>query len=56
MDILAEMKIKENQSMSPKPCRQFTPEQKAEAVRIVTQLNYLSLKVADLIQGCYSNC
>jgi transposase len=37
MDILEESKIKENESMSTKPRRQFTPEQKAEAVRIVTQ-------------------
>lgn len=29
MDILKEMKIKENESMSTKPHCQFTPEQKA---------------------------
>lgn len=37
MDILEESKIQENEPMSTKPRRQFTPEQKAEAVRIVTQ-------------------
>jgi transposase len=37
MDILKESKIKENDAMSPKPRRQFTNEQKAEAVRIVAQ-------------------
>jgi transposase len=37
MDILKESKIKENEAMSPKPRRQFTNEQKAEAVRIVAQ-------------------
>jgi transposase len=37
MDILKESKIKENEPMSPKPRRQFTDQQKAEAVRIVAQ-------------------
>jgi transposase len=37
MDIPQESKIKENDAMSPKPRRQFTAEQKAEAVRIVAQ-------------------
>jgi transposase-like protein len=37
MDILEESKTKENDSMSNKARCQFTPEQKAEAVKIVTQ-------------------
>lgn len=37
MDILEESKIQENESMSPKPRRLSTDEQKAEAVQIVTQ-------------------
>jgi hypothetical protein len=41
MDILKESKIKENEAMSPKPRRQFTNEQKAEAVRIVAQIEIL---------------
>lgn len=37
MDILEESQIQENRSISTKPRRHFTPEQKAEAVKIVTQ-------------------
>jgi transposase len=37
MDILEEWTIQENEPMSTKPRRQFTPEPTAEAVRIVTQ-------------------
>jgi transposase len=37
VDILKESKSEENESMSNKPRRQFTPEQRAEAVRIVKQ-------------------
>jgi transposase len=37
VDILKESKTQENETMSNKPRRQFTPEQKAEAVRIVQQ-------------------
>jgi transposase len=37
MDILKELKTKENEPMSPKPRRVFTDQQKAEAVRIVAQ-------------------
>jgi transposase len=35
VDILKESKSKENEFMSNKPRRQFTPEQKSEAVQIV---------------------
>jgi transposase len=37
VDILEESITQENVQMSPKPRRLFTPEQKAEAVRIVQQ-------------------
>jgi transposase len=37
VDILKESRTEENETMSNKPRRQFTPEQKAEAVQIVRQ-------------------
>jgi transposase len=46
MDILEELKTKENESMSPKPRRVSTDEQKVEAVRIVAQSGKLISQIA----------